>query len=60
MKRRLEQGPIVSGLDFAAVSEPAIFRSDCPCCKSRCSLHGRCAECRAKHGRKGQLPRCER
>ena len=36
------------------------FRADCPCPKLKCKLHGQCIECRAKHARKGQLPRCER
>jgi len=44
----------------AAVSDLEIFRSDCPCPRSGCALHGRCTECRAKHGRKGRLPRCQR
>jgi hypothetical protein len=40
------------------MNKPLPVRPDCPCPKSSCKLHGRCAECRAKHGRKG--PRCER
>ena len=36
------------------------IKLDCPCPKIRCELHGRCAECREKHGKKGKLPRCER
>ncbi len=36
------------------------YRADCPCTKKNCELHGHCIECREKHGRKGQLPRCER
>jgi hypothetical protein len=36
------------------------LREDCPCPKTGCELHGRCVECRAKHGAKGMLPRCER
>jgi hypothetical protein len=46
-----------AGLAGPGVSE---FRADCPCPKSGCERHGRCRECRDKHGRKGQLPRCER
>ncbi len=40
-------------------NEEVLFREDCPCPKRGCELHGRCVECRAKHGRKGHLPRCE-
>jgi hypothetical protein len=62
MKRRPLQGSalIVGGVDSAALSDPPTFRTDCPCPKSGCALHGRCTECRAKHGRKGRLARCER
>jgi len=35
-------------------------KADCPCPKLTCKLRGKCEECRAKHGRKGQLPRRER
>ncbi len=38
----------------------AAIREDCPCPKKGCELHGHCVECRAKHGAKGKLPRCER
>jgi hypothetical protein len=31
----------------------------CPCPKE-CSLHGSCLLCVAYHGRKSQLPRCQR
>jgi hypothetical protein len=40
--------------------EAPLYRADCPCTKKGCELHGKCDECRAKHGKKGQLPRCER
>jgi hypothetical protein len=36
------------------------YRDDCPCPKRKCERHGHCDECRAYHGRKGKLPRCER
>jgi len=38
----------------------SVIKTDCPCPKRNCKLHGLCYECRAKHARKGQLPRCER
>jgi len=50
--------PVIS----LAIAEGEVpeFRDDCPCPKRGCELHGRCVECRAKHGAKGKLPRCER
>jgi hypothetical protein len=37
-----------------------MFREDCPCPKTECERHKHCDECRAFHGVKGKLPRCER
>ncbi len=52
-------GGTMSASPATPSSTPA-FRADCPCPKLKCKLRGQCVECRAKHGRKGQLPRCER
>ena len=38
----------------------SMFREDCPCPKVNCERHGYCEPCRAYHGAKGKLPRCER
>jgi hypothetical protein len=32
----------------------------CPCPKEKCELRAECLLCAAYHGRKSQLPRCER
>jgi hypothetical protein len=50
--------PVVgSAVSAGAAAE---LKEDCPCTKKGCELHGHCAACRAKHGAKGKLPRCER
>jgi len=60
MSRARGDSPASTAASDSADSGVPVFRADCPCGKHGCELHGRCIECRAKHGRKGQLPRCER
>ncbi|ADU27051.1 hypothetical protein Ethha_1515 [Ethanoligenens harbinense YUAN-3] len=33
---------------------------NCTCPKSKCHLHGKCAECIERHKIRNELPRCKR
>ena len=49
-----------NGIRYVPMAYKRTSKEDCPCKRTDCARHGRCAECRAHHARKKRILPCER